>query len=155
MTVPEELDADRLHKVTETLLNGGYRYRKQGKTVAYLELMVGDLLLGDYDNTYLYIANSMERAEEVCSAMRALIVTTFGDSAIRHYSRRQIECEHGAKFYFGSVDFTHSLLCGLRLDRAFVDLDDKQIHQLELSGKWQEFVERLLVCLCERNGDII
>lgn len=56
------MDIDRLHKTVERLREGRQVPRRQGQTEALLQLMLGEVWLGGYENRYMFIGYNMRQA---------------------------------------------------------------------------------------------
>lgn len=153
--IPKELDLDRLHKATDIIVNGGYRYRQEGKTVAYLMLMLGEAQLGDRDNKYWYIGHSRGRAKAVAEAFAELLRQEVDIEPISYVGFGRIELDYGPSFTFTSYEVHKSAACGARFNRVFMDLDNKLMDKLESDGKLAAFSTDVLCTLIGSNGDII
>jgi hypothetical protein len=60
----KKLDIDRLHTVTQQILTGeaGNNVKRgDGRTTAYLYLMLGEVDGGDYGNDYMYVGYNLEK----------------------------------------------------------------------------------------------
>lgn len=62
--ITETLDIDRLHEVIDGGLDTPYP-RGQGRTTAFVALMIGEAQLGDPGNDYLYIGENQHWTKDV------------------------------------------------------------------------------------------
>ena len=75
--IPEVLDVDALHEITERIHRGDPLYRGEGATLARLYLMFGEVELGDPENKYLYIGDTPFWAREVAHHFLQLVYEVY------------------------------------------------------------------------------
>lgn len=119
-----KLDIDRLHRCVEDLRHDQFIGRGAGATTARIEMLVGDVLVGDPGNSYIFLVDnhhSVSRvrnqiAEALCDAgvgivtLRLDLIETVCGTTVRIMSAQRL--------LDGRVD----QLRGLRIDRVFFDV---------------------------------
>lgn len=155
MIVPKGLDIDWLHATVELLLSGRYRHRREGKTVAYLMLMLGEIELGGLQNVYLYVgetnATAMDVKHELIRVANKTCDVQIEDMQNKVWISEQL-------FLFYSIDtlvLRPELVKGWTLDRIFMDIDDRTQRKLDKDGRLNQLFTELLPQLSYRRGDVI
>lgn len=155
MIVPKTLDIDWLHATVELLLSGRYRHRREGKTVAYLMLMLGEIELGGPQNVYLYIGETSSTAYDVKRELIRVVEKTTDahveDMQTKVWINEQL-------FLFYSIDTLiqqPGVVKGWTLDRIFMDIDDRTQRRLDKEGRLNTLFTELLPQLSYRRGDVI
>lgn len=157
--IPPNIDLDRLHNATELLVKTPQRRgRKEGKTVAYLMMLKGEVELGGRDNTYLYLGESAYFAARVAKSFAKLIQQEYPDLLVVHTRPEKVIVNGTQQFLFLSapyaIDNPHCVR-GFTLDRAFIDLCDESFTSLDHDGKLSAFFEEMIMRLYQRHGDVI
>jgi hypothetical protein len=155
MIVPRQLDIDWLHSTVELLVSGRYRHRREGKTVAYLMLMVGEIELGGHQNNYLYIGQTADFTQRVQDEFVNISKTIV--SSTPQYQRNKVSID-AQNFFFYPIDILiqrPGIVKGWTLDRIFMDIDDGTQRKLDKDGRLDALFRTLLPQLSYRRGDVI
>jgi hypothetical protein len=156
---PVSVDVDRLHAAVHTIVSGGYRYRKQGTTLRYLMLLLGEFQLGEDNSQYLYVTNGWSNLGATTSAFRSLLTaeqllidTRESD---RSFEVVVIHNTRGQKFVFTTVLSYEAAVSGNKFHRVFLDVDDRSMDAYNREGSWQPLATAILSSLVIPNGDIV
>lgn len=156
--IPRKLDLDWLESSVELILSGEHRYRQQGKTVAYLMLMVGEVELGGPSNVYVYIGERTIATEKVRADFHKLITEQLGNEVITKHTQTRVDVGD-QQFHFLPV---HRLISNPQLfrglsgiDRIFFDVDDSTQEKLDANGDLSALFDTILPALSYRRGDVI
>jgi len=115
-------DIDKLHNAVELIINKAPRLRRSAEiTSAYVELIVGEILLGDYGNTYLYIAETRAIGEQTLSRILKRLSECGITPTQRTYDTAYFG-EMNQRLICRSVQQMKSTLCGATFNRVFVDV---------------------------------
>lgn len=76
----KEIDIDRLHSVIEDLEAGNTQARGAGTTFAELQLLIGELEVGDWSTNHLVVVHSAQWASSLCRWFSELL----RDREIKH-----------------------------------------------------------------------
>lgn len=158
MIVPRQLDIDWLHNATETVMDGKYRHRRQGTTVAYVMMMVGEVELGGPQNTYLYIGYNAYFTSRVLRDFRRVIGELLPSAPITSFTQSRVTIDGTQTFLFYSVEQliqNPGIIKGWSLDRVFMDVDDVTQTKLDADGKLSEMFQQILPQLSYKRGDVI
>lgn len=156
MIVPQVVDLDWLHYSIDLIQSGRYRYRAEGKTVAYLHLMLGEYEVGDPNNTYLYVGQTTRHTEDVKQDFVNLIHRTYGERAVSSKTNNVVVTSSGQRFFFMSLaSMTPQSIRGLYIDRIFFDVDDATQREYDRQGKLQELFNSFMPALTYRHGDVV
>ncbi len=155
MILPRNLDIDWLHEATQLVVSGRYRHRREGKTVAYLHLMLGEVMLGGPHNNYMYVGENDMITGRVMRDFKSLAETVGSNVELRTYTKATC----GAQQYF-FFPITHLIaapqkLATMSLDRIFMDIDDTTQKRLDADGKLSTLFSELTTRLAERRGDVV
>lgn len=155
--IPTQLDLDWLHQAVDLIRSGRYRHRREGKTVAYVMLMIGETELGGPQNTYLYIGESMMLSDRVRGEFAKQVKIVHGVDAITRHTSTLVAVRE-QRFYFFSIRSlmsTPSLVQSIDIDRIFFDVDDAVQKRLDADSKLSSALQQLLLRLSTRRGDVI
>jgi hypothetical protein len=144
MIVPRNLDLDWLHTAVQLLTSGRYRHRREGKTVAYLMLMLGEAELGGLHNNYLYVGQSAMFTSRVQKEFIDIVSATLPYEDVQHI-RNKVSV-NAQQYFFHPIETLverPELIKGYSLDRIFMDR--------KLDGLFRT----LLPQLSYRRGDVI
>lgn len=158
MIVPRQLDLDRLHDATEAVLDGKPRRHRQGTTVAYVMMMVGEVELGGRQNTYLYVGQNAYFTSRVLRDFRRVVSELLPAVPITVYTQSRVTIGGTQTFLFHSIERlieSPSLVKGWSLDRIFMDADDVTQTRLDADGKLSQLYQQLLPQLSYKRGDVI
>jgi hypothetical protein len=156
MIVPRYLDLDWLHSATELLLSGRYRHRREGKTVAYLMLMVGEAEVGGPQNNYLYIGETAVFTTQVATEFAKIIKDIIPTAFVRGEHNRVRVNEQLFCFYpIDQLITSPQTVRTLSIDRIFMDIDDRTQRRLDKAGTLDTLFHQLLPQLSYRRGDVI
>jgi hypothetical protein len=156
--IPPNIDLDRLHETIEQLEGQQYRGRQEGKTTAYLMLMVGEAELGADANTYLYIGINTFFTSRVAKTFAKLLSEEHPEMVIVRHDQRKVVVNGTQRFFFISAHEAiqnPSLLRGWAIDRVFVDLDDETQYDLDRNGDLTRMFQHLMVQLSYKRGDVV
>lgn len=146
------LDLSRLHNVVDCLFDSDCRSKMSqyaGQTTAYQYLMLGEVWVGPPQENYLYIGNNTKSTQLVAHEFADLL-TLHG---IEHVRTRQnftpliLISTTGQVFRFVGLDmaFTDIIWRGMRYGRAFLDIDDKTLTQLDESTAFTQLGNNILM----------
>ena len=145
------LDIERLHRCVEKINAGKPLARGEGATTGMLELVYGDILLGDYDNQYVYVSDTAVSAGIAAWQLSELLDTA--GLPISYATQSLIRLSWGMSITFMGADRfcdTRSM-CGLKIARVFVDVS--LARQMAFDNDCR-FIEALLMVKC-RGGDVV
>lgn len=155
MIVPRQLDIDWLHNAVDLLVSGRYRHRREGKTVAYMMLMVGEVELGGPQNNYLYVGETAL----FTSRVQKEFIDIVNKTVVAHVEHTRYRVSVDAQnFFFHSIDALvqrPELVKGYSIDRIFMDIDDGTQRKLDKDGRLDNLFQALLPQLTYRRGDVI
>jgi hypothetical protein len=160
MSLPKDLDTDRLEVITERLIDGDWIGRGEGKTVAYLYMMRAEAELCDWGNTYLYVGENESEARRVLQAFAHLIseaefdyVSVPADGIEVDHARKRILILSGVAFDFiGVHQFAGpDAMRGRRYDRVFFDVSTDTQLELDRNSDLIEVME----CLRMQGADFV
>ena len=158
--MPNKLNLDLLHSATELILSGSYRHQSQGKTVAYIQLMLGEVELGGRNNHYMYIGETsgavLAARKAFAAAAKALIPTAIVDES-RSANTLYINDQ---RFFFTPIEMLIEApkwggFISFDIDRIFMDISDETQQRLDRDGSLTKTFERLMFNLRYRQGDVI
>lgn len=158
MIIPRNLNLDWLHQATETVVYGKYRHRRQGSTVAYMMLMIGEVELGGDHNTYLYVGHDSRFTTIVECDFLMLIKKLLPGVPVTTVAKNRITIGGTQTFLFYPIDQLISqptLIRDWSLDRVFMDVSDAKLASLDINGELTDMYQRLLTQLSYRRGDVI
>lgn len=158
MIVPPFVDIDRLHATIEQLEKQEHRGRQEGKTVAYLMLMLGEVELGGATNTYLYVGESTFFTAQAAKSFAKLIRRELPDIPVELSTSEKVVINGTQTFLFISAPAAIQNTCrirGLSIDRVFVDLDDATQHRLDHDGELTRMFQQLMIQLSYKRGDVV
>lgn len=145
------LDIDRLHRCVEKINAGKPFARGEGGTTAMLVLLYNDVILGDFNNRYIFVSDTAVSAG--MSAYEFCDTLYQNDIPIQHASQQLIRFEWGMDIHFMGIDRfcnTHSLR-GMKIARAFIDVSVDRRRQFDRDGK---FIEAIMM-IKYRGGDVL
>lgn len=158
MIFPRNVDLDRLHAAVELITSDRYRHHREGKTAAYVSLMVGEVELGGQHNNYLYIGSDGFFTSRVLREFKRVVLEMVPEARITSWTHDKIVVNETQQFFFRSVHDlikNPSLVSGWSLDRIFVDIDTVTQQRLDKNGHLSEMFQALLPRIVERRGDVV
>lgn len=115
--------------------------------IDYVELLIGEALLGNPYNTYLYVCND-EKAER--EALDRFIVRVGEEEQrmnVLHRARGYVMINNTQRFYFTHLALIENASRGFRFDRVFINVDnDTDRHYIK---------DRLFPCVATSGGDFV
>jgi hypothetical protein len=155
--IPRTTDIDWLHQSVELLTSGRYRHRREGKTVAYMSLLAGEVELGGPQNTYLYIGETTNFTDQVRSTFHRMAVRMTRPGAITRHTQNLVFVNEQQYFFYSIHQLIENptVLRTLSIDRIFFDVDDSTQDKLDSGGKLSALFQQLLPQLAYRRGDVI
>lgn len=157
MILPRRLDLDWLHEATTLVSSGEYRHRREGKTVAYLHLLLGEATLGGPQNNYLYIGDNDMITGRVMRSFKALVEEAEPELHVdlRSYNKATIGEQQYFFYPVGQLIKDPNKVRTLSLDRIFVDVDDATQSRLDYDGLLTKLFQELQLRLTDRRGDVV
>lgn len=122
MFIPTTLDYDRLHSVVDSIRSGLPTSRGEGRTLAYLYLMLGEAALGNMGNTYLYVAPNENMANWVSKEFAQLLHDEYGYGTVVSTTRNVVRTSHDQRYIFVGQRNIDCHIQGISLNRAFYDV---------------------------------
>ncbi|TFG95324.1 hypothetical protein E4H12_13485 [Candidatus Thorarchaeota archaeon] len=140
MFLPAKLDVRRLHDTIEKIEWGRPTSRGEGKTLAYIHLMIAEVLLGDSENRYLYVGENeiLTRyvAHDFLQLFEELRPDYFYSIERRQEAPTMILIENQVFKFISSFQFIHSSRHHDRkFNRIFFDVSKEQQFKLDRNGE--------------------
>ena len=148
MFLPKELDLHRLEEVTRRILKGLPLERRNGRTLAYLYMMKGEVELGAWGNKYLYVTDNSDLARSALREFAELLkreYSAYGDGIEVDINRGRLLFLGGLMFEFiGAPQFTEpQRIRGRTYDRVFFDVSGDTQWELDRNGDLMAAMETL------------
>ena len=146
-----EIYIDMLQHIVDRNSHGGLRLDHIDNTSMCLELLIGEVELGDDNNVYAYVCETPEHAAVVGEQFMKCANDRVGDITITQSSTGYTS-KRGQQFLFVAVNHVDCIR-GVSLNRLFMDLCAKTRHQI-MYGHEHPFYTAVIPSLLP-GGDIV
>lgn len=140
MFIPETVDFGRLAQSTHSLLTHDptfLRTRGNGKTLAYMYLMLGEYWLGEQGNSYIYVGENQHVSRMVGASFAELLEQEGVELGLKRNTAVSAELivlkDKNMRFMFVGVNrfCEQSFYAGRRASRIFFDVTPRKQHELD------------------------
>lgn len=122
MLIHNHIDCDRLHAAVIDINSGLPSDDPYSRTLAYVYLMLGEVVLGDANNTYLYVAPEQIIVTWAMREFTYLVMQEYGREAIIRMSDGIVQTTYNQRFIFVSAPQVATHTRGISINRAFYDV---------------------------------
>ena len=128
-----DLDIDKLHNCVQKINQCEYLPPNSGTTTAYLNLMIGEVWLGNPHNQYVYIGNDRGHVKNICLDF---IVLLHMDQLTSEFSKKNIQVIYQNNYHHVLVNEQLFLFIdcikandpkfwiGKDINRVFIDINE-------------------------------
>lgn len=146
-----EIYIDMLQHIVDRNAHGGLRLDHIDNTSMCLELMIGEVELGDDNNVYAYVCETPEHAAIVGEQFMKCTNERVEDVVITQSSTGYVSTR-GQRFLFMDVNHVDDIR-GVSLNRLFMDLSARTRHQI-MAGHEHPFYTAVIPSLLP-DGDVV
>jgi hypothetical protein len=141
----EILDLDRLHNTIKSISDDKWLGRGEGRTTALLALLMGEIELGDRDNTYLFICpNARNTGYTLRRFVDMLESNGFTDYVYKPMHNHVIIPQLNILIFFDSIStLSRDSFRGHRIQRVFLDVNILDQHCIGDFDEWQRTIDYL------------
>ena len=144
---------DDLHQIINDLNSGAIRLDHLGRTAMCVELLLGEVELGDDNNSYCYVCETIEHARVVGKEFMQTANDRLGEDTIKRQSSTLYYNSRGQRFTFGIVSQPEVIRGMAPISRVFLDLSSRTQHQIMVTHE-HPFYTAIVPALLP-NGDVV